>query len=206
MKSRLLASLVLLAALPGLLHAVSSNSVADLVRAQIIINQVLQVVQKAKEIQAATGAGAAAPAEPVAPEPVADKGGKFFLPFDEKGALTGWANKAIGAQVGAAVGAKAGEKAGSMLASKVPLAGGLLAMGAKKKGKELGALAAVGGSDFVKSSSSLSFNTIQDMALYMHLNYAASADYVKGFAAAMAIYPDLEKTYEATVKGAYGAK
>lgn len=205
MKSRLVASLVLLAALPGLLHAASSNSVADLVRAQIIINQVIQVVQKAKEIQAATGA-AAAPAEPVAPAPVADKGGKFFLPFDEKGELTPWANKAIGAQVGAAVGAKAGEKAGSMLASKVPLAGGLLAMGAKKKGKELGALAAVGGTDFVKSSSALSFNSIQDLALYLHLNCSSNADYIKGFAAAMAIYPDLEKTYESTVKGAYGAK
>ena len=108
--------------------------------------------------------------------------------------------------MGAAVGAKAGEKAGSLLAGKVPLAGGLLAMGAKKKGKELGALAAVGGADYVKSSSSLSFHTLDDLALYLHLNCSLSADYVKGFAAAMAIYPGLEKTYEAAVKQAYGVR
>jgi hypothetical protein len=145
-------------------------------------------------------------ATPVAPQPVANKGGKYFAPFDANGQLTAWANKALAANVGAALGSKAGEKAGQMAASKIPLAGGLLAMGAKKKGKELGALAAVGGADFVKESSSLSFNSVQDLALYMHLNHANGTDYVKAFAAAMAIYPDLEKTYEGTIKGTYGAR
>ena len=206
MKTRLVALVVLFFSLPALLTAASSSAIGDIVRAQIIINQVLQVVAKAKEIQAATGAGAA-PAEPVAPEPLAntDKAGKFYLPFDADGNLTGWANKAVGAQVGAAVGAKAGEKAGSMLAAKVPLAGGLLAMGAKKKAKEIGAITAVGGAKYVKESSSMAFASIQDLSLYMHLNCSSNPDYIKGFAAAMAIYPDLEKTYEATVKKAYGA-
>jgi hypothetical protein len=207
MKSRLFASLLLLLVLPSLLIASSSSAIGDIVRAQVIINQVLQVVAKAKEVRAATGGGAA-PAEPVAPEPLSleDKAAKFFLPFDSEGNLTGWANKAITAQVGSAVGAKAGEKAGSMLASKVPLAGGLLAMGAKKKGKELGAIAAVGGAKFIKESSTYAFGNVQDLALYMHLNCASNPDYVKGFAAAMALYPDLEKTYETTVKKAYGSR
>jgi hypothetical protein len=207
MKTRLLASVVLLLAVPSFLTASSSSAIGDIVRAQVIINQVLQVVAKAKEVRAATGGGAA-PAEPVAPEPLStdNKAGKFFLPFDAEGNLTGWANKAITAQVGSAVGAKAGEKAGSMLASKVPMAGGLLAMGAKKKGKELGAIAAVGGAKFIKESSTYSFANVQDLALYMHLNCSSNTDYIKGFAAAMALYPDLEKTYEATVKKAYSAK
>jgi len=207
MKTRLFASILLLLALPSLLLASSSSAIGDIVRAQMIINQVLQVVAKAKEIRGATGGGAA-PAEPVAPEPLSteDKAGKFFLPFDSEGNLTGWANKAITAQVGSAVGAKAGEKAGSMLASKVPMAGGLLAMGAKKKGREMGAVAAVGGQKFIKESSTYAFANVQDLALYMHLNCSSHADYVKGFAAAMALYPDLEKTYETTVKKAYGAR
>lgn len=207
MKTRLLASVILLLALPSFLGAASSSSIGDIVRAQVIINQVLQLVAKAKEVQAATGGGAA-PAEPVAPDPMDNmaKNGKFFLPFDAEGNLTGWANKAITAQVGAAVGAKAGEKAGSLVASKVPFAGGLLAMGAKKKGKELGAFAAVGGAKFVKESSSYSFANINDLALYMHINCADNPDYIKGFAAAMALYPELEKTYETTVKKAYGAR
>lgn len=208
MKTRLVALVVLLVSLPGLLSAASSSAIGDIVRAQVIIGQVQQSLAKLKEVQAAAGvvAGAtSAPAEPVAPTPLTDKSGKFFLPYDDEGKLTEWANKAVGAQVGAAIGAKAGEKAGSMLASKVPLAGGLLAMGAKKKAKEMGAMAAVGGAKFVKESSSFSFNTLQDLALYMHVNCAGNEDYVKAFAATMAIYPDLEKTYEATVKKAYSA-
>ncbi len=205
MKTRLLATALLLLSLPSFLSA--SSSIGDIVRAQVIINQVLQVVAKAKEIRGATGGGAA-PAEPVAPEPLPTdaKGAKFFLPFDADGNLTGWANKALTAQVGSAVGAKAGEKAGSMLASKVPVAGGLLAMGAKKKGKEMGAIAAVGGAKFIKESSTYSFANVQDLALYMHINCSDNPDYVKGFAAAMALYPELEKTYEATVKKAYGSR
>lgn len=189
--------LAFLALLPSLALAAD---VADLARAQLLFAKVMNGLDQYKKVAGATVA------VPVAPQPVANKGGKFFAPYDENGQLTAWANKALAANVGAAVGAKAGEKVGSMAASKIPLAGGLLAMGAKKKGKELGALAAVGGADFVKQSSSLSFNSVQDLALYMHLNHASGADYVKAFAAAMAIYPDLEKTYEATIRGAYGAR
>lgn len=208
MKKRLLVTL-LAAALPVLGHAVSSSAIADITRAQIIIGQVQQTIAKVKQVQgtvnAVAGAAQPEPSAPAAPEPLTDGSGKFFAPYDANGQLTGWANKALGAQVGAAIGAKAGEKAGSMLASKVPLAGGLLAMGAKKKGKEIGAYAAVGGKKFVQETSALSFDTLEDLALYMHINCSSNPDYVKGFAAAMAIYPELDKTYEATVKRAYGA-
>lgn len=201
-KFRLISLLLLF---PAWLGAAGTQAIGDVVRAQMVINQVLQVVAKAREVQAVTGAAPAGPA-PVSPVALTDRSGRFCLPFNVDGTLTGWANRALSAQVGAAVGAKAGEKAGSMLAGKVPLAGGLLAMGAKKKGKELGAVAAVGGADYVKSSSSLSFRTLDDMALYLHLNCSLSPDYVKGFAAALALYPDLEKTYPAAVKQAYGVR
>jgi len=208
MKTRFLGSVLLgLLVLPLMARA---DGVADYARAQLVFAQVMNSIQQLKQVQATAGAATAdtaAPAEPMAPAALTDKSGKFFLPFDDKGALTGWANKAVGAQVGAAVGAKAGEKAGSLLAGKVPFAGGLLAAGAKKKGKELGALAAVGGADYVKSSSTLSFNSLEEMSLYMHLNYSAtSTDYVKGLAAAAAIHPELFTTYETAVKKAYGAK
>lgn len=197
MNSRsLLVSLVALSLLP----LTRAADVADLARAQVIFAKVMNGVDQYKKLAGATAAA------PVAPEPVANKAGKFFSPYDENGQLTAWANKALAANVGSAVGAKAGEKAGQMAASKIPIAGSFLAMGAKKKGKELGALTAVGGADFVKESSSFSFGSVQDLALYMHLNHAVSTDYVKAFAAAMAIYPDLEKTYESTIKGAYGAR
>ncbi|HVT72339.1 MAG TPA: hypothetical protein VHD61_04330 [Lacunisphaera sp.] len=208
MKSRLASTAVLLLLVPSALFAVGAEAIIDVTKAQVIIGQVQQTLAKLKEAQAAASAvaGAAAaeaPPAPVAPEALTDSSGKFFLPFDAKGNLTGWANKAVSGAVGSAVGAKAGEKAGSMLAAKVPF-GGLLAMGTKKKGQELGAVAAMGGADFIRKSSSYSFNSLEDLSLYLHLNCSNNADYVKGFAAAMALYPELEKTYEATVRKAYG--
>jgi hypothetical protein len=200
MKSRLLVSILVFSAVSVVARA---DGVADFARAQLMFAQVMNGIQQYKQVAATTHA---TPPEPVAPAPLTDKSGKFFLPYDSNGQLVEWANKALAANVGAAVGSKAGEKAGAMAASKIPLAGGLLAMGAKKKGKELGAMAAVGGAKFVKESSSLSFNSLEDMALYMHLNFSANTDYVKGLAAAIAIYPDLYKTYEKTMKKAYAAR
>lgn len=201
MKIRLLLALTL-ASVPLLVRA---DGVADYARAQLMFARVMNAMQQYKQV-AGAAAAASAP-EPGAPsvEPLTDGSGKFFSPYDEKGQLVGWAQKAIGANVGAAVGAKAGEKAGNMLAAKVPF-GGLLAGAAKKKGKELGALTAVGGSEFVKSSSTLSFETLDELALYMHGHFAGNTDYIKGLAAALAIYPDLEKTYEAAIKKGYGMK
>ena len=197
MKKRLLLTAALGLAV---LSTSRAESAADLVRAQVIIGQLQQALGQLKQVGATTGQAA-----PVAPRPHPDNSGKFFLPYDANGQLTAWANKALEAQIGAAVGGKAGEKAGQMAASKIPLAGGLLAMGAKKKGKELGALAALGGADFIRQTSSVSFDRLEDLSLYLHLNYAGHADYVKAFAAAMALYPDLAKNHEATVRQAYAA-
>ena len=198
MKSRLLASALALILLPCA-HAADA---ADLARAQIVFAKVMNGLQQYQKVAGATGAASA----PAAPAPLPGKTGKYFAPYDSNGQLTEWASKALSANIGAAIGSKAGEKVGTMAASKIPLAGGFLAMGAKKKGKELGAMAAVGGADFVKKSSDASFNSVQELAAYMHLNYAGKADYLKAFAAAMAFYPDFEKTYEQAVKQAYGAR
>ncbi len=212
MKPRLIPTLVLTLILtPILAHA---DGVADFARAQLMFAQAMNAVQQYKQVAATvdTAAGAdanaTAPAPvagPVIPTPLTDKSGKFCCPYDSEGHLVDWANKAIGAQVGAAVGAKVGEKAGGMVLSKVPF-GGFLSGAAKKKGKELGALAAVGGADFVKSSSTISFNSLEDLCVYLHMNFAANPEYVKGLAAALAIYPDLEKTYTESLKKAYAGK
>jgi hypothetical protein len=203
MKFHRLSSFLLLLSVPLLARA---DGVADFARAQLMFAQVMNGIQQYKQVAATTASATNTPAEPAAPEPLTDKSGKFCLPYDENGNLVEWANKALAANVGAAVGAKAGEKAGTMAASKIPFAGGLIAMGAKKKGKELGALAAVGGAKFVKESSTLSFNSLEEMSLYMHLHFSANTDYIKGLAAAIAIYPDLYKTYESSVKKAYAAR
>ena len=185
---RALAVAALAAFVPHVSLAVAAD---DILRAEKILRTVVDLTTKSK-IDAA---------DLQAPEPLADKSGKFFAPFKADGTLTEWANKALSAQVGAALGAKAGEKATGMLASKVPL-GGLLSGAAKKKGKELGAIAALGGEDFIKETSDLSFNSLDDLAVYMHAKHAGSSGYAQALATTIAIYPSLEKGYDTAIKKA----
>lgn len=93
-------------------------------------------------------------------EPIEGASGKFLLPLDESGELTAWAEKSLAAKAGAEIGAKVGEKAAGMLAAKVPF-GGFMSGAAKSKAKELGAVTAIGGGDFIKENSTMSFNSLQ---------------------------------------------
>ena len=138
----------------------------------------------------------------VAPAPQTSQAGPYFLPYNSKGEMTEWANKAINAQVGAALGAKAGEEAGKAVTSRIPF-GGLLNGAAKNKGKALGAIAAVGGTEFIKTSSDQSFANLDDYAVHLHVTHAGSANFAQALATAMAIYPSLEKSYQPSIKGAY---
>lgn len=186
---RLLASLALALALPTLAHALSPE---DINRATRILQTVLDVSTK---LSAATG-------NLVTPTPQTNQAGPYFLPYNSKGELTAWATKAISAQLGAAAGEKAGEEAGKAVLSQVPL-GGLFGGAAKKKGKELGAIAAVGGADFIKSTSDLSFAALEDLAVYLHVKHSGADNYVQALATTIAIYPQLEKTFAPAVKKAY---
>jgi len=88
------------------------------------------------------------------------------------------------------------------LGSKVPF-GGLASGFMKKKGKEVGALAALGGKEFVTKTSSQSFDNLDDYAVYMHVAHANEGGYQQALAAAMAIYPELETSYDVAINKAY---
>lgn len=182
-------TLALAFALPNVSHAISAE---DIARTQKILQIVVEL--NAKYPSASTNL--------VAPTPLADKSGAYHLPYNAKGELTEWANKALNAQIGAAVGAKAGEEASKAVTSKIPF-GGLLNGAAKNKGKELGAIAAVGGAEFIKSSSDLSFSNLDDYAVYLHVKHSGNPDFAKALATAISIYPALEKGYSTSVKNAY---
>lgn len=190
-----LRSLLALCLLPAVVHAASADTIGDVVKAQVILGKVLQFTQQYQAVNAKV----------TVPAPLPDNSGKYYLPFKDDGTLTDWAQKAMGAAIGSAVGSKVGEKVGQQAASQIPVpfAGALVGGFAKKKGKELGALAALGGAEFVKGSSTKSFNSLEDYAIYLHQTHSGGVDYVKGLAAAMALYPDLMKKYEDSVRGAY---
>lgn len=171
-----------------------ATSVADVVKAQAILTKVIELTKKYPQASGAVQA----------PEPLASNSGQYQLPYGSNGALTEWANKTLNVQVGAIAGEKAGEMAGNAVASRVPF-GGLMGGAFKKKGKQLGAIAAVGGPEFIKKSSDRSFNNLDDYAVYLHVKHSADGGYTQALAAAMAIYPELEKSYDSAVQKAYAA-
>jgi hypothetical protein len=188
---RLLAVVLVASAIPARTLALSPE---DIAKAQKVLQVVLDIRAKMK----------AASIQLTAPTPQTNQVGPYFLPYNSKGEITPWANKAISAQVGAAIGEKAGEEAGKAVLNQVPLGVGSLFSGAaKKKGKELGAIAAVGGPEAIKNGSDLSFATLEDYAVYLQATHATDGEFPKALATAIAIYPQLEKTYPKAIKAAY---
>ncbi len=172
---------------------------SGIIKAQVILGQVTQIMDKYEDVRALLATN-----EIVleVPAPREDADGKYVFPFTSYGVITEWADKSLNAQAGAQAGAMAGDKAAEALASKVPF-GGLAAGLVKGKSKELAAVTAVGGWEFIRESSDLSFDSQDDYSLYLHSQFDGTADYEKALAAAMAIYPELEKGHSRAIDAAY---
>lgn len=179
--------------------AVVAADMGSIVHAQVILGQIGQLADKYKDVQDMLAAGTA---ELDVPEPVAGNSGEFYFPYLQSGYLTPWAEKALSAQIGAEVSGRAADGAINSLASRVPL-GGLLASRAKGKAKETGAVIAIGGWDFIRENTDTSFNSLADLSLYMHSEFNGEADYEQALAAAMALYPELERGHERAIDNAY---
>lgn len=192
--------------LPGLLTGLlflqplsAFDDMATVVKAQVVLGQVDRILEKYEEVQALLDSGAIVIE---VPDPRYDNEGEYLLPFDIDGKPTEWAKKALSAKVGAKAGEVAAEQAGKAIASKVPF-GGMFAGAMKKKAKEVGAVSAIGGWDTIRASSSLSFDRLSDYSVYLHNEFGGEAEYEQALAAAMAIYPELEKSHRRALDKAY---
>lgn len=185
----------------SLVSALSAQALdmGAVVKAQVILGQVSQVVDKYKEVQDLIDQQVI---ELDIPEPIDDNSGKFLFPYTYDGELTAWGDKALTAQVGAEAGAMAADKGINTLAAKVPF-GGLLGGAMKSKAKETGAIMAIGGWDFIRENSELSFNKLSDLSVYMHAEFFGDPDYETALAAATAIYPKLESGHKRAIDRAY---
>ncbi len=192
-------SVVLSALLLSSTLSATAVDMGSVVKAQVILGQVGQVVDKYQEVQALLDAGTITLKSK---EPIQGSSGKYMLPFDQAGEPTEWAAKALTAQAGAEVGAMASDQAVGMLAAKVPF-GGFLKSSAKSKSKEMGAVLAIGGWDYVKENTSLSFDSMYDYSVYMHAKFQGLPGYEEALASAMAIYPKLEQSHKGSVDKAY---
>jgi hypothetical protein len=155
-----------------------------------------------------TAVSAPAPELLASPKAIEGTTGKFMSPFTSDGVTAGWVTKAmsvkasgaVGAMAGSAAGQYAANKAANQMASIVPIPG--MSFLAQRAGKAAGeaagrgmALQSIGGEAFLKSSTDLSFNTLQEMAIYMYVNHSTHPDYAKIVDATTTIYPDFKAAY-----------
>ncbi len=162
-----------------------------------------------------TAVAAPAPSLLVSPKPIEGTTGKFMSPFTSDGVTAGWVTKsmsvaasgAVGSMVGNYAGQKMAEKASMQMASMIPIPG--MGMLGQRAGKSMGAAAgrgialqAIGGEAFLKSSTDLSFNSLQDMAVYMYVNHSTHADYAKIVDATASIYPEFKTIYGPALQAA----
>lgn len=138
---------------------------------------------------------ASAPAEIDAPAPIEGNGGRFMSPYTQDEVVAEWVDKAMSAKMGASLGASAGQYAGQKALENVPFFGGMLGRSA---GEEVGrriALEAVGGEEFLRSSSDLSFNTAGDLALFLYAEHSHRENFNDVLKATQEVYPELKTVY-----------
>lgn len=137
----------------------------------------------------------------VAPDPRLDNEDGFLVPYKADGTLTDWGQRAMTARAGGAAGRAAGRRAGGFLAGRIP-GGGLLSGRVTEASGAAAAAQALGGWDEIRAQTELSFDNMDDLAVYMHVNYAGTADYDKALGATMELYPELKNGYEAAIRRA----
>jgi len=172
---------------------------SGIIKAQMLLGQIDQVIDKYEEVQALLDSGEL---ELEVTEPRYDSEGEFVFPYKDDGFMTEWAEKSLTAQAGSEAGALVGDAAADSIASRVPfggLAGGLI----RGKSREIGAVTAVGGWEFIRQTSELSFDSLNEFSVYMHAEFQGLPDYEQALAAAMAIYPKLERSHKRAVDRAY---
>ncbi|CAG1019338.1 hypothetical protein BURC_04212 [Burkholderiaceae bacterium] len=143
----------------------------------------------------ASGPQLAPPTAMKAPAPIVGNTGKYMSPYTEDGTVAQWVEKGRAASAGANVGGFVGAQAGAKLMENIPFVGGMLG---QKVGESVGrsvALNMVGGEAFVKETSDLSFNTVQELAVYMYVKNSSHKDYAQVLDLTQKIYPELQQAY-----------
>lgn len=143
----------------------------------------------------ATAPKLAAPNQLVSPVPIEGNSGKYMSPYTSDAVLADWVDKAINAEMGGTIGGVAGAYAGRKMAENIPFIGGLIG---QKIGDTLGREVAIkmsGGEEYIRETSDISFNNIQDLAVWMYVNHSSHPHYQDALKSASGIYPELKEGY-----------
>ena len=142
------------------------------------------------------------PEQIVPPSPIQGNSGEYMCPYTSDGVVAEWVDKAINAKAGATIGKTAGAYAGQKAMEQIPFVGGILGgMAGEAIGRKI-AIESCGGWEYIKDTSDLSFNSCDDLAVYIYATHSSHSHYDKVLSAAYEIYPDLEKNYWSAIKEA----
>ena len=137
-----------------------------------------------------------------APPPISGNSGKYMCPYTSDGVVAEWVDKGMQARLGATVGSALGATAGTEVLKQIPLIGGWLG---SKGGEAIGRKIAIdssGGEDFIRKTSDLSFDSLDDLSVFMYVNYSGHNDYQKVLSLTEEIYPKLKKEYPKAIMAA----
>jgi len=142
-----------------------------------------------------------APTALVEPIPREDSQGKYLSPYTSDDVVAPWVEKGMSARVGGVAGSLAAQK----VLESVPLAG----LFANKVGSSIGRAAAlelVGGVKFMRSSTDLSFDNLEDMVVYTYVRHSGHVDYDRVIKLVGDIYPEYKEKqysiiYNASIQG-----
>lgn len=132
--------------------------------------------------------------------PIEGNTGRYLSPITSDGVAAAWVDKAINASLGSSLGGMAGAYAGQKALEQVPFIGGFLG---QKAGAAAGrgiAIKSVGGEAYLRETSDLSFNDINDMATWLVQTHASHARFADIMKAAGQIYPELTPAYLAALR------
>lgn len=130
-----------------------------------------------------------------APAPIEGNTGEYMSPFTSDGVVSKWATKAISVKAGSAVGGAVGAYAGSKALEQIPFFGSWLGQKAGNAAGRALAINNIGGEEFIKETSDLSFSNLDDLAVYIYVKHSTHKSYHAVLNATYTIYPDLKKSY-----------
>lgn len=121
--------------------------------------------------------------------------GLYMSPFTSDGVTSAWITKSMQVKAAGQIGSMAGNYLGQKAMEQVPFVGGFLG---KKAGQAVGrqmALSAIGGEEFLRSSTDLSFPTAEALVGWTLAHHGSREDIGQVMQAVIAIYPDVQTPY-----------
>jgi hypothetical protein len=137
----------------------------------------------------------ARPEQLTLPMPIQGAEGEYLCSLTKDKTLAEWSDKMANVGLATSIGKTAGAIAGQQLLKQVPFVGGILGDWAGEKIGQKIAIESAGGMDFIKKTTELSFNSPEDLALYLYITYYDGEHYSEAIKAEMSLYPEFKKKY-----------